>query len=253
MIRKAIGALGMLALSACATPLPPIDATPEGAIAAAILDSGRPAEDTARDSARKPALMLAFAGVKPGMFVGEMFPGGGYFTRLLSTTVGPSGRVIALVPATTAATAPQQIDPVRAIAANPTYANVTVETPNGTPTPSILVDLIWTSQNYHDVHAFGAPGSAEAINRAVFAALKPGGVYFVVDHAAQAGSGVRDVKTLHRIDIDTVKREVIAAGFVLEAESPALANPADPRTLLVFDPAIRGHTDQFVLRFRKPA
>ncbi len=252
MIRKAIAALGMLALYACATPPLAPDTTAEGAIAAAILDSGRPAEDTARDSARKPALMLAFAGVKPGQFVGEMFPGGGYYTRLLSTTVGPRGRVIALVPATTAANTPAQIDPVRAIAANPTYANVSVETPNGTPTPSVMVDLIWTSQNYHDIHAYGAPGSADAINRAVFAALKPGGAYLVMDHAAQAGSGVRDVKLLHRIDIDTVKREVLAAGFVLDGESDALANPADTRTLLVFDPAIRGKTDQFVLRFRKP-
>ena len=253
MIRKAIAALGMLALSACATPPPAPDTSSEGAIAAAVLDAGRPAEDTARDSARRPALMLAFAGVKPGMQVGEMFPGSGYFTRLLSTTVGPRGRVIALVPAETATRAPAQIDPVRAIAANPNYANVTVETPIGTPTPSIMVDIIWTSQNYHDVHAFGAPGSADAINRAVFAALKPGGIYLVVDHAAQAGSGVRDVKTLHRIDIEVVKREVLAAGFVLDGETPALANPADTHTLLVFDPAIRGHTDQFALRFKKPS
>ena len=250
MIRTAIAALGMLALAACATPAT-VDTSAEGAIAAAILDSSRPAEDTARDSARKPALMLAFAGVKPGQFVGEILPGGGYFTRLLSTTVGPRGRVIAVVPAT-AVSAPAQIDPVRAIAANPTYANVTVETPAGTPTPSILVDLIWTSQNYHDIHAYGAPGSADAVNRAVFAALKPGGVYLILDHAAQAGSGVRAVKTLHRIDIATVKREVLAAGFVLDGESTVLANAADPRTAIVFDPAIRGRTDQFALRFKKP-
>ena len=252
MIRTALAALGLLALTACATPPPPVDNSAQAAIAAAILDSSRPADDTARDAARKPALLLAFAGVKPGMLVGEMFPGGGYFTRLLSTTVGPNGRVIALVPADTAARNPRQIDPVRAIAATPTYSNVTVETPNGTPTPSVLVDLIWTTENYHDIHAFSGAEAAAAVNRAVFGALKPGGVYLVADHSAQAGSGTRDCKTLHRIDIAVVKQEVLAAGFVLDGESDVLTNPADARTLLVFDPAIRGHTDQFVLRFRKP-
>ena len=252
MIRNALLGLGLLALAACATPPPPAASNGEAAIAAAILDSSRPVEDTARDGARKPAQLLAFAGVQPGELVGEMFPGSGYFTRLLSTTVGPRGRVIALVPADTAARNPRQIDPVRAIAAMPTYSNVTVETPAGTPTPSILVDLIWTTQNYHDVHAFSGAEAAAAVNRAVFAALKPGGVYLVVDHSAAVGSGTRDCKTLHRIDIATVKQEVLAAGFTLDAESDMLANPADPRTALVFDPAIRGHTDQFVLRFKKP-
>ena len=160
--------------------------------------------------------------------------------------------MIALVPADTAARNPRQIDPVRAIAAMPTYSNVTVETPNGTPTPSILVDLIWTTENYHDIHAFSGAEAAAAVNKAVFGALKPGGVYLVADHSAQAGSGTRDCKTLHRIDIAVVKQEVLAAGFVLDGESDLLANPADTRALLVFDPAIRGHTDQFVLRFRKP-
>ena len=252
MIRTAFAALGLLALTACATPPLPADPSAQGAIAAAILDSNRPAEETQRDAARRPALLLAFAGVKPGMLVGEMFPGGGYFTRLLSTTVGPNGRVIALVPADTAARNPRQIDPVRAIAAMPTYSNVTVETPNGTPTPSVLVDLIWTTENYHDIHAFSGAAAAAAVNRAVFAALKPGGAYLVADHSAQAGSGTRDCKTLHRIDVAVVKQEVLAAGFVLDGESDMLANPADARTLLVFDPAIRGHTDQFVLRFKKP-
>jgi predicted methyltransferase len=250
MIRTAIAAFGLLAVCACATPAPP-DTTSEGAIAAAILDTSRPAEDTARDSARKPAQLLAFAGVKPGIFVGEILPGGGYFTRLLSTTVGPRGRVISIVPAS-ATSSPAQIDPVRAIAANPTYANVTVETPNGLPTPSVLVDLIWTTQNYHDIHGYSGAEAAAALNRAVFAALKPGGAYLVVDHSAQPGSGTRDVKTLHRIDVATVKQEVVAAGFVLEAESPMLANPADPRTASVFAPGTRGSTDQFALLFRKP-
>lgn len=254
MIRIALAALAAASLAACATPPPaPSEASQaEAAIAAAILDTSRPAEDTARDATRKPALVLAFAGIKPGQFVGEILPGPGYFTRLLSTTVGPRGKVIAIVPAQTAARMAAQIDPVRAIAANPTYANVSVETPDGAPVPSIMVDVVFTAQNYHDIHAFSGAEAVATVNRAVFGVLKPGGVYYVIDHSAAAGSGVRDVRTLHRIDIDQVKREIIAAGFVLEAESNALVNPADNRSLSVFDPAIRGHTDQFVLRFRKP-
>lgn len=248
-----LGALALLA--ACATTPPP-GAPPENpaetAIAAAILDANRPQEDIARDSARKPAQILALAGVKPGQFVGEMFPGTGYFTRLLSTVVGPGGRVVAIVPAATAARAPGQIDPVRAIAAQPAYGNVSVETPDGAPTPSIMVDVIWTSQNYHDLHAFYGAEAAAAANRGVYAALKPGGVYFVIDHAAEPGSGDRDSRTLHRIDKELVKQEVLAAGFLLDTDSVLLANPADPHTASVFDPAIRGRTDQFVLKFRKP-
>lgn len=253
MIRTALVALSLASLAACETTPPPTpEAQAQAAIAAAILDTSRPAGDTARDNDRKPALMLAFAGVRPGQFVGEILPGGGYFTRLLSTTVGPRGKVIAVVPAETAARMAAQIDPVRAIAANPTYANVTVETPPGVPVPSILVDVVWTAQNYHDIHAYSGAEAVATVNRAVFGVLKPGGIYFIVDHSAQAGSGARDALSLHRIDVAQVKREVLAAGFVLDSESPILANPADPRTQSVFDPAIRGHTDQFVLKFRKP-
>jgi predicted methyltransferase len=253
MLRTVLAAMGALALAACAsTPPPTEDQLAQAAIAAAILDSSRPAADAARDEARKPALLLAFAGVKPGQFVGEILPGGGYFTRLLSTAVGPRGKVVAVVPAQTAARLPAQIDPVRAIAANPTYANVTVETPDGLPLPSIMVDLVFTVQNYHDVHAFSGAATVAAMNQRAFEVLKPGGTYLIVDHSAAAGSGARDCLTLHRIDVEQVKREVLAAGFVLEAESSMLANPADPRTASVFDPALRGRTDQFVLRFRKP-
>jgi len=254
MIRIALAALAAASVVACATaaPAPTEESQAQSAIAAAILDSSRPAEDTARDANRKPALLLAFAGVKPGQFVGEVLPGTGYFTRLLSTTVGPRGKVIAVVPAQTAARMAAQIDPVRAIAANPTYANVTVETPDGAPVPTILVDMVFTAQNYHDIHAFSGAEAVATVNRAVFGVLKPGGTYLIVDHSAQAGSGVRDVRTLHRIDIETVKREVLAAGFVFDGQSDMLANSADARAISVFDPAIRGRTDQFVLKFRKP-
>jgi predicted methyltransferase len=92
-----------------------------------------------------------------------------------------------------------------------------------------------------------------AVNKAIYDALKPGGLYIVLDHIAEAGSGLRDTNTLHRIDPETVKKEVTAAGFEFAGEDSGLRNPSDPHTKNVFDPSIRGKTDQFVFKFRKPA
>jgi predicted methyltransferase len=113
--------------------------------------------------------------------------------------------------------------------------------------------MVWTTQNYHDLHdkAFG-PADIPAFNKAVFDALKPGGVFFVVDHVAPAGDGIKDTETLHRIDPVAAKSEIEAAGFVLEAQSDMLRNPDDNHTLRIFDPVIRGKTDKFVFKFRKP-
>ena len=218
-------------------------------ISAAVADSARPAEDKQRDADRKPAETLAFAGVKPGETVIEIAPGKGYYTRLLSAVVGPRGKVYAV-------TSPPKPDkpapPVQAIAADPHYGNVTVIMQ---PIKEIKlpqdVDLVWTSQNYHDFHNIPDVDVA-TIDRDTFAALKSGGSYFVLDHAAEPGSGTRDTNTLHRIDEETVKKEVTAAGFRLAGESDILRNKNDPHTAKVFDPEIRGHTDQFVLKFRKP-
>jgi predicted methyltransferase len=113
------------------------------------------------------------------------------------------------------------------------------------------VDVVWTSQNYHDFHNIPNVDVA-TINRAMFQALKPGGVYLVLDHSAAAGSGTSDTNTLHRIDQDTVKQEVESVGFKFVGESDVLRNKADPRTAKVFDPSIQGHTDQFILKFTKP-
>jgi len=253
MLRKLMIAASALALVACATPAPPrggVDAS--AALAAAVADAGRPAEDVAKDAVRKPAETLAFARAAPGQSVAEILPGGGYFTRLLSKAAGPNGRVIALVPAQAAANSPSQIDPVRAIAANPAYANVSVETLDGVLAPSVPVDLVFTAQNYHDIHAYFGAEAAAQFNRAAYASLKPGGTYLVIDHASVPGAGTTVSKTLHRIEASTVKAEILAAGFVFDGESPILANAADPRTAVVFDPSIRGHTDQFMMRFRKP-
>jgi predicted methyltransferase len=115
------------------------------------------------------------------------------------------------------------------------------------------LDLFWISQNYHDLKdPFMGPVDMLAFNKAVFDALRPGGVYVVLDHSAAAGAPADVTDTLHRIDKSVVRREVEAAGFKLDSESALLANPADPRTASVFDKSIRGRTDQFILKFRKP-
>jgi predicted methyltransferase len=253
MLRKLFIVASAAALIACATTEAPprggVEAT--AAYAASVSDANRPEADVAKDAVRKPAETLAFARLMPGQHVAEVLPGGGYFTRLLSRTVGPNGKVHAIVPAS-ALSFPDQIEPVRAIAANAAYGNVYVETPDGPMTPSEPVDVYFTAQNYHDIHAYFGADAAAAFNKAVFESLKPGGTYIVIDHSAVAGAGVTGAKTVHRIEASVVKAEVVAAGFVFDGESTILANPADPRTATVFDASIRGRTDQFMLRFKKP-
>jgi predicted methyltransferase len=225
-------------------------------IAAAVADSSRPDADKQRDAERKPAETLAFAGVKPGDQVVELAPGGGYYTRLLSLVVGPKGHVLAIMSPPKPdrpASAPPYGAAVKAIAADPHYANVTVSEQNMyafTVPAGAGTDLVWTSQNYHDFHNLTA-GTIDGVNRAVNAALKPGGTYFVLDHEAEPGSGARDTNTLHRIDKALVIKEAQAAGFELKGESDLLVNKADAHTAKVFDASIQGHTDQFMLRFRK--
>ena len=218
--------------------------------AGAIADSNRPAADVARDAKRKPAELLAFAELKPGQVVGELLPGGGYFTRLLSKCVGRKGHVYAVI--TEAQAKGDKPPPVKAIAADPAYGNVTVLAQDFTKLQlPQKADLVWTSDNYHDLHLAKYNLDVAAVNRAIYRALKPGGLYVIVDHAAAAGSGLDVPDKLHRIDPAIVRREVEAAGFKLVGESRVLRNAADDHTKAVFDPAIRGDTDQFVLKFRR--
>lgn len=231
-----------------------IAATLAVAATAAINNSTRPAADIKRDAVRKPAAMVAFAKIKPGQTVVDMLPGGGYFTRVFAQAVGPKGKVVALVPDVYAAANPKMGTGIQALAAEPAYANVEAAIRSllqvGEPG---TVDRVFTAQNYHDLRSAKLPAqTGEAVNRAVFAALKPGGMYIVIDHSAAEGSGVRDVDTLHRIDAATLKAEVVAVGFKFTGQSKLLANKADDRSKNVFDPAIRGKTDQFVYRFEKP-
>lgn len=222
-------------------------------ITASLADAGRPDADKARDAARHPAEILAFAGVKPGDRVGDFIIGGGYFTRIFARAVGDEGRVYAFQPSQFILFNSQYGKDLEAVAA--AYPNVVpLKASLGDFAPAEKLDLVFTAQNYHDMHlGFMTSGQVAAVNKAVFDALKPGGVYLVIDHAAADGTGTSLSKKLHRIDIATVKAEVEAAGFVLESQSDILRNPDDPRTANVFDGAIKGRTDQFILKFRKPA
>lgn len=215
---------------------------------AAIGDANRPQADKDRDAVREPAEMLAFAGIRPGTVVAEMIPGGGYFTRIFSKAVGPTGHVYLFNNAPAAGRAPPGFI---AIANDPTYKdNVTAVLG---PLPEMKapkpVDVVWTSQNYHDL-----PVAARGpINKAAFAMLKPGGAYIVLDHSAIVGTGTFAAETgKHRIDENLVKLEVMQAGFKLVGENNILRNPSDPRTATVFEKALGRDTDQFILKFQKP-
>jgi predicted methyltransferase len=241
--------------AAVAALLPAAAATVPVSIKAAVSDSARPEADTKRDAERKPADMLLFAGIRPGMKVVDIIPGSGYFTRLFAKAVGPKGYVYDYFPSELdAAVKKHGGDPDNQGKPFAAYGNVGAV--HGSIDKFVTpekVDLVWTSQNYHDLHdSFFGPADMMAVNKAIYASLKPGGIYIVLDHAAAAGAGTRDTETLHRIDEAAVKSEVEAAGFILVGESNVLRNKADNHTLRIFDPAIRGKTDQFILKFRKP-
>jgi predicted methyltransferase len=247
-----VAACGVGSGASAGTVRPP--AIPK-AIAAAVADPARPQADRDRDIDRKPAECVAFAGLKPGQKIVDLIPGGGYFTRIFSAVVGPKGQVFAVAPPKrpdAPADRPEPAAPVRALAADPHYANVSVSVQRVTELKlPANVDMVWTSQNYHDVH--NVPNvDVAAFNKAIFDALKPGGIYIVIDHAAAPGSGLRDTSTLHRIDAEAVKNEVLAAGFRFEGSSEVVRNPADDHTLAVFDKNLHDKTDRFVLKFRKP-
>lgn len=223
-------------------------------VTAAINDAARK-DDAADDARRKAAEVLDFAGVQPGQKVLELVPGKGYWTRLFSGVVGAKGHVYTVWPNETSKFSAKSLANWQGLVKTPAYANVSLLVqPAAQLSAPEPVDLVFTSQNYHDYHdKFMGPADMAVFDKQVFGALKPGGVFVVIDHVAPAGSGIADTDTLHRIDPAVVKQEVEAAGIVFDGESAALHNPADPHTAKVFDPAIRGNTDQFIYRFRKPA
>jgi predicted methyltransferase len=240
---KALVCFGSLAFAVGAYAM----AAPRGTgpFQSVLADPIRPPEDIARDADRKPGELLSFAGVRRGMKIVELAPGGGYFTRILTGAVGNSGHVYAIT---------RQPSPaVQALAQKRTNLTLVGGAPGTIPVPG-KVDLVWTTQNYHDFKNSKLPAgdAAQAYDAEAFRVLKPGGTYLVADHEAAPGAGASQTSTLHRIEDTVVRREVEAAGFKLEGESNLLRNPADNHSAKVQDPSIRGKTDQFILKFRKP-
>jgi len=223
-------------------------------IKAAIAASDRTDADRALDAGRKPGEVLAFFKIAPGQKIGELFAGLGYTTELMARTVGEGGTIYAQNTKEIMDKFARQ--PWTERAAKPVMKHVVgVERPIDDPFPAEAkkLDAVITILNYHDTVNMKADRAK--MNKAVFAALKPHGVYGIVDSSAADGSGTRDTDTLHRIDEAVVKQEVLAAGFKLDAESDVLRNPADKRDWNSSPRAAgerRGTSDRFVLRFVKP-
>ncbi|HUQ53412.1 MAG TPA: methyltransferase [Gammaproteobacteria bacterium] len=232
--------------AAAATPPYVVPAAAPANVRRAIASPDRTDEQRARDYHRKPAEILTASGIKDGDKVVEIAGFGQYFTTMLVAAVGPSGRVdVYDLPYTErfAGPASREFD---AKHANAVYHQ---ESYNDVTLPQ-NVDSVWNVLYYHDLQPNGV--DTAAFNRKIFTALKPGGIFLVIDHKAEDGSGWRDAGTIHRMGVDTIKKEVLAAGFELALESDLLANPGDDRSKMVFAPGTRGTTDQAFFIFRKP-
>lgn len=274
-----------LLITLLAMPITQAAPTPDY-IAAAVADASRPDTDRERDANRKPADVIAFAGLKPGDKVADFMPGRGYFTKIFCKIVGDTGHVYAI-------SIPRQVPPATQGAASSASSSASAPPPPAPdcknvssirlqginrPAPELhsssddpgwvyeywssrpaaesfaapeSLDMIWTSENYHDLHnkGFGSPDML-LVDRALLTALKPGGILMIEDHAAAAGSGARDTDTLHRIDPEQVKKEVIAAGFVFVGESKVLRSKDDPHNAKAHE--MHDKTDRFLFKFRKP-
>jgi predicted methyltransferase len=218
----------------------------------AIAAPARPGADRDSDASRQPAQVMTFFGVKPGMQVADLWAGGGYTTELLARIVGPTGKVYSQNTAF-----PDKYKKAETAwkgrLTEPGMSNVVEVTkpfgaPDMIPVAPGTLDAVFINLNYHDLFDVGA--DPDKFNAAVLKALKPGGIYGIVDNSAQAGSGIRDTNTLHRIDEDFVVKQVEKDGFELVATLNVLRNPNDPRT----EPFWKiNHTqDRFILKFRKP-
>jgi predicted methyltransferase len=204
----------------------------------------------------KQSELIRFARVDAGSTVIDVYPGDGDWTRLFSDVVGPEGRVFSFVPTEIADLKPDQVSRMQTLAKEPGRENVEAVSADLVAMPQATqpADVLWLHLFYHDLHTalIQKKGATAAdFNRAVHERLKPGGCYVIVDHAAAAGAGTGDAQSLHRIDPASVREEVVAAGFVLDAESTILANKDDQHAIKVFDPSIKGKTDRFAYRFVK--
>jgi predicted methyltransferase len=243
-----VAATFLFGASAVASPTP----QPKADIVAAIADPSRPDKDRGMDGARHPAELLAFLHLKSGETIADVWPGD-YWDRLFADVVGPAGKVY-VVHMPVADKAKKATSPPAGSMPIPGHDNIiAVVSDPATLTLPTKADVIWIRQNYHDLYnPFMGPVDVPAFDKAVYRALKPGGRFVVIDHVAPAGSKLASTNTTHRIDPAVVKADMAAAGFRFVRESNALRNLADPHTALVFDPSIRGHTDQFVYVFQRP-
>jgi len=229
--------------------------TPEaraGDLAARLASGDRSDADKARDAGRKPAEVVTFLGIEPGMTVVDLIAAGGWYTEVLATAVGPDGMVYAQNPAFVLQFRDGANE--KALAARladrrlPNVERLDREL-NALGLEPGSVDAALTAQNFHDIYNGRGQDAATGFLMVARGILKPGGVLAIIDHAGVQGA---DNESLHRIDPKTVEDLAAAAGFVVEARSDVLANPADDHTKGVFDPSVRGQTDRFVLRLRKP-
>jgi predicted methyltransferase len=211
----------------------------------------KPPADALADPSLKSDEVIKFIGLKPGDKVADIVSG--RFARALGAAVGPKGKLYAVMPSEVAKLHPEVMPAMQAAAAG-SNGVIELSTPpvNAMALPAKSLDAVFIRQNYHDLYdKFMGPADVPGFNKQVYAALKPGGVYVILDHDAP-GAPMIVTETLHRIDKAQVIKDVTAAGFKLDSESKILANPEDDHSKMVFVPAIRGKTDQFLLKFRKP-
>jgi predicted methyltransferase len=234
-----------------ATAATPLSAAPKPDLyATAVAKAGRPATDVALDAGRKPATVLKFMQLKPGMKVLDFLTGTGYYAEIMAGVVGPKGGVTAYAPSG------YNEDKTNAAFAAMATRAPNVKLVNAPPFAPNSFDMIFTNLNYHDLYfesvEYKIPRTdPDMVLKAFYGAVKPGGIVAVVDHIGPAGDTRAIVDKVHRIDPATVKADFARAGFVLDGESNLLRVPGDDYTKNVFDPAVRGKTDRMVLRFRK--
>ena len=247
----------MLALAMAAPAAAKGPKVPSAELAAAVAAQGRPEEAVKLDAGRRPAEVLAFMGLRRGDMALDLFTGSGYWAEIMARAVGPRGGVLAWQPANIFdSKAKQGWAELRARTPN---AGLMVVPADAFALPNSAFDFVMLNLNYHDTYwqsaQFKFPRmDPPAFLRTLYESVKPGGIVAVIDHVAEPGGDTREVvEKLHRIDPAVVRADFKRAGFVLEAESSLLRNPADDHKKLVFDPAVRGKTDRIAYRFRKPA
>ena len=216
----------------------------------ALAAEARSDEDRARDPGRMPAQVLEFLGIGAGSRVADLLSGGGYYTRILAPVVGPEGAVYA---GNNPFFDRFGAEALTALLSEPGFENVMrIDAPvDEIPLPDdASLDAVMIVLAYHDLWL--TDEDRGELNRRVLAALKPDGVYGIIDHHAAEGAGTSVIESLHRIEESVIVEEITGAGFVLAATGNFLSNTEDDRSLIVFNPDIRGRTDRFVLRFEKP-